>query len=67
MGIITEDLDGYQPICDKCGICLCYKIGEIEYSEHKEFWDSWICKECKPNYLREYMQRIRMKKCQKLL
>jgi hypothetical protein len=42
--------DGYTPVCDSCGIALCYDISEEEYQENKSFWDNWQCKECNPNY-----------------
>ena len=38
--------NGYTPICNLCGIVLCYDIHESEYNEDKAFWDAWICKEC---------------------
>lgn len=40
-------LDGGQtPICNSCGIMLCWDIEDKEYEEEKEFWDSWICRDC---------------------
>lgn len=43
-------LGGYTPICDDCGVHLCWEIGLYEYLEDKEFWDNWCCKTCKPEY-----------------
>ena len=37
---------GCTPICNDCGICLCWDISDEEYEEDRLFWDSWICKEC---------------------
>lgn len=42
--------DAWTPICEECGVALCYDITEIEYQQNKEFWDNWTCKECNPNY-----------------
>lgn len=41
---------GYTPICEKCGVALCWDISEEEYKERLKFWDNWICKECKEYY-----------------
>lgn len=41
----TEE-DCITPICNDCGIVLCYDISLEDYSDSKEFWDNWICKEC---------------------
>ena len=49
MGISTKDTfitGGVTPICNECGISLCYDISEEEYNEYPEFWDGWICKDC---------------------
>jgi hypothetical protein len=37
---------GLTPICDSCGISLCWDIGEEEYHEAKAFWDAWVCRDC---------------------
>lgn len=34
------------PICNECGIALCWDISEEEYKEEKLFWEAWICQEC---------------------
>ncbi len=34
------------PICNHCGISLCWDISKQEYEEDKPFWDEWICQEC---------------------
>lgn len=42
--------DGLTPICNLCGIALCWDISPWEYEEEEEFWDNWCCKHCDPNY-----------------
>lgn len=37
---------GLTPICNQCGVCLCWDISEEEYAEDKRFWDEWICQDC---------------------
>lgn len=34
------------PICNECGVSLCWDIPRIEYIEAKAFWDAWRCQEC---------------------
>ena len=34
------------PICNRCGISLCWDISVDEYERQKGFWDSWICRDC---------------------
>lgn len=41
--------DGYTPICNTCGVTLCWDIHQTEYEHQKAFWDEWRCKECKPD------------------
>ena len=41
---------GLTPICDLCGIALCWDISQEEYEEAEQFWDEWCCKHCDPNY-----------------
>jgi len=38
--------EGVTPICNSCGISLCWDIHESDYNENKGFWDAWICEEC---------------------
>ena len=38
--------DGYTPICNSCGVALCWDISSSDYKERLEFWDNWLCKEC---------------------
>jgi len=47
--VTRNTLDGgVTPICNDCGIVLCYDISEEEYQEAKEFWDVWRCNVCNP-------------------
>ena len=50
MGVFLSSLGGMTPICNDCGICLCWDISEEEYQEEKAFWDVWKCQDCNPNY-----------------
>ena len=54
MGVIIKDFGEVQPICNECGVCLCWSIDSDEYSTYKKFWDNWKCKECNPNYKNSY-------------
>lgn len=38
--------DGLTPICNDCGVSLCWDISTEEYEENPAFWDSWICRVC---------------------
>ncbi|NCX56010.1 MAG: hypothetical protein EBW87_02280 [Burkholderiaceae bacterium] len=45
--ITTSTLPGgVTPICNECGISLCWDLSDCEYRERQAFWDSWVCKEC---------------------
>ena len=47
------------PICNECGICLCWDISFYEYIENKSFWDNWICEVCNggtPLSLKQYIE-----------
>lgn len=37
---------GVTPICNECGITLCWDIANCEYECDQGFWDSWVCEEC---------------------
>lgn len=41
---------GLTPICNDCGISLCWDISDQEYEEKKSFWNEWRCSECYPHY-----------------
>jgi hypothetical protein len=34
------------PICNDCGIALCWDIAEEEYFQNSRFWDAWKCEIC---------------------
>lgn len=34
------------PICNECGVSLCWDVGEDEYKQQAAFWNDWICKDC---------------------
>lgn len=34
------------PMCNDCGIALCWDIDEDEYQRNKAFWDAWKCRDC---------------------
>jgi hypothetical protein len=38
---------GYTPICNQCGIHLCWDISEDEYQQRPVFWDNWECRDCR--------------------
>ena len=44
-------LGGYTPMCDDCGVALCWDIGPDEYEAERGFWDTWRCRDCNPDYL----------------
>lgn len=37
---------GFTPICNSCGVTLCWDISLEEYNERPDFWEAWLCKEC---------------------
>jgi hypothetical protein len=49
MAVIQEIDGGFKPICNSCGIALCYSLSEEEYYRVKAFWDKWECDQCNPN------------------
>ena len=57
MGINMKEGGECQPICDCCGVSLCWSISDVDYLEYKGFWDVWKCRDCNPSYsgaLEEY-------------
>ena len=34
------------PICESCGVSLCWDIEESEAIEYEEFWNQWVCQDC---------------------
>lgn len=41
-------IDGWQPICNDCGIALCFTISDDEKYRFGEFWENWRCQYCDP-------------------
>ena len=37
---------GRTPICEDCGVNLCWDISEEDYQENPSFWEAWICCDC---------------------
>lgn len=37
---------GVTPVCDRCGIRLCWDLSEADYRADQPFWDGWICQDC---------------------
>jgi hypothetical protein len=37
---------GVTPMCNCCGVALCWDIADDEYADAKPFWDEWICQDC---------------------
>lgn len=49
MGVVTNQStlsDGVTPVCNKCGIHLCWDISDDEYQADQPFWDAWVCQDC---------------------
>jgi hypothetical protein len=34
------------PICESCGISLCWDIEEKEALSNEDFWNQWVCQDC---------------------
>lgn len=41
---------GITPLCNECGVALCWDLPEEEYLQDKGFWDEWRCRDCNPDY-----------------
>ncbi|WP_139313467.1 hypothetical protein [Rhodoferax antarcticus] len=40
-------MDGaLTPICESCGVALCWNIEESQGLAEKDFWDQWMCEDC---------------------
>lgn len=37
---------GVTPVCNDCGVALCWDISQGEYAQDRAFWDAWRCREC---------------------
>lgn len=52
MGVIQllSTIDGgHTPICNSCGVTLCWDILDEEYRDKQLFWDNWECRDCNPS------------------
>jgi hypothetical protein len=48
------------PICNHCGVSLCWDIATEEYEQDRAFWDGWACEDCnggKPMRLDDWRRR----------
>lgn len=34
------------PICESCGVALCWDIEESEALKDEDFWNQWKCQDC---------------------
>ncbi len=55
MGVI-EKYGEAQPICNDCGVALCWSVSSEQYEEDKDFWDSWKCEDCNPKSSGSYIK-----------
>lgn len=37
---------GLTPICNSCGVALCWDISAVDYLRDGRFWDAWRCEDC---------------------
>jgi hypothetical protein len=42
--------DSYTPVCNSCGIHLCWDLEGFQYENEKPFWDEWECRDCNSEY-----------------
>jgi hypothetical protein len=49
MGVVKGNIGDFTPICNNCGVCLCWDISRYEYEQNMPFWDNWKCEDCDPN------------------
>ena len=64
MGVTPSSMfpeEEVTPTCNECGVSLCWDISLLEYVEDYEFWESWTCRDCNPNY-EGALKRFRAKK-----
>src|SRR4030042_542062 len=48
--ILVSTLPGsVTPVCNQCGIALCWDIPDSDYRENQDYWDNWECEKCNPN------------------
>lgn len=49
---------GVTPLCDTCGVSLCWDISRTEYLEARAFWDAWSCRDCSTRRLSAHGWRL---------
>jgi hypothetical protein len=49
---------GLTPICESCGISLCWDIARCEYLDARAFWDAWKCQDCNGSRLSAHGWRL---------
>ena len=57
---------GVTPICDKCGVSLCWDISDDEYQMDRPFWDTWVCRDCNggvPLSRKAYRESVKAARC----
>jgi hypothetical protein len=54
MAVILTESGDYQPICQDCGIALCWTLDWFSYEDHKDYWDRWKCETCDPGYFNRW-------------
>ena len=59
MGVIESISGWFTPVCNDCGVHLCWDISQIDYDESKNFWDNWTCRTCDPTYWIDYLAEQR--------
>ena len=50
------------PICNDCGVVLCYDISKEDYEEQPLFWDKWKCETCDPHYVMNWQSAERIRR-----
>lgn len=50
MGASVKPFGEVQPVCNECGVALCWSIDHSEYMQWQIFWDDWKCRDCNPEY-----------------
>jgi hypothetical protein len=47
MGVKDGCLGGLTPVCNECGGAESYEISHEEYNEHPDYWEDWLCPDCR--------------------
>ncbi|CAL9981224.1 hypothetical protein VPHD479_0239 [Vibrio phage D479] len=47
MGAIVSNVPGgMTPVCNDCGVHLCWDIADMDYIMEFHFWENWTCRDC---------------------